>query len=1047
MSMALQTPPARSIAILLVAAALVTGPVTAFAQRYFFENVSVLHGLSSNKVYAVLQDRDGMVWVGTETGLDNYDGITVRTFGTADGTAIGGVRCLLEDREGRLWAGHTDGGITVKEGNRFRAFDLGGKAGSAITGIAEDETGTIWITTARHGAFWCADPPASGTSLEATPLSASGNLRPMLLDVKRLKDGRLCFVEDGGGVVQFRDGRLSPLDLPGVNGIFQPTAIHEDRAGNIWVGTQGGGAMRFPAKGGEPMRFDPTIGLPSATVICFGEDGEGQVWIGTIDGGVGVVKGESLRTYDTRNGLHTQFVRHIATDREGNLLIGTNDSGLDIFKGQRFMSFDGADGLLDAQVWSVMEDRAGRTWFGTNGGIVVLPRDGRGTPDLITAQSGRLSSNFVRCLREDDKGYIWVGTENAGLQRYDPRAGKASWDIELSGTMADGKITALETGQAGELWVGGLNGLRRYLPGSGTVPTVYTTEDGLAGNNITAIHRDSKGTIWVGSTVGGVTRVDNGLAKPVDLGRSFAASCFVEDKSGRLWVGTEGQGIIVLKDGREEQRFTIAQGLLSNTIKALALDGTGNIWIGTNKGLNKWRTTNDGFMAFTERAGFTGIEVKPNAVWTTRNGAIWFGTVNGATRVESEQGLGDGIPPLVAIRGWKVNMEDRPFGAANELPHADNSIRIAFGSVALSDPGAVRYTFRMAGLEDEWQPITSATEAYYPAIPPGTYAFQVKAMDRTGQWSNEPTELRFTILPPWYRTWWFYTILIVSLSAFLFSYVKIRERQLRLRNLVLERKVEQRTAEVVAQSREIEGQKQRIEDLLLNILPKQISEELKEKGKATARRHEEVSVLFTDMKGFTKAAEQMTPEELVHELDECFIRFDEIVGRYGLEKIKTIGDSYMCAGGVPQGDPHHALKCTLAALEVRELMDQWRREREAQGKEPWILRIGIHSGPVVAGVVGRRKFAYDIWGDTVNTASRMESSGEPGQVNVSGATHALIAKYFECEARGQVQAKNKGAIDMYFVRRLKPGWSADGAGLKPNQRLLEALGLAEEEFA
>jgi class 3 adenylate cyclase/sugar lactone lactonase YvrE len=655
-----------------------------------------------------------------------------------------------------------------------------------------------------------------------------------------------------------------------------------------------------------------------------------------------------------------------------------------------------------------------------------------------------LPTNFIRCLREDDKGYMWIGTDNGGLLRYDPRTERITEEVEVR--LGAGKVNALEVGQPGELWIGGLNGLYRYVPGSGTPPAFITTEEGLASNNVVAIYRDKTGTIWVGSTVKGITRIDNGQARPVDLGRSFTATAFVQDDEGRIWVGTEGQGILVLDNGKEVQRFTEAEGLLSNTIKALGRDQSGNVWIGTNKGLNKWRPKKGGFVAFTERAGFTGIEVKPNAVWTTKSGDLWFGTANGATRVGGEKGAERSVAPLVALRGWKVNLEDRPLDEVR-LDHSDRNVRIAYSSVSLSDPGAVRYMYRLQGLDDDWQPITTETDAYYPALPPGDYTFQVKAMDRGGVWSDPPTEMEFTILPPWYRSWWFYTALVALISIVLFSYIKVRERQLRMRNVILERKVEQRTAEVVAQSKEIEGQKVRIEDLLLNILPKEVSDELKEKGRATARRYDQVTVMFTDMKGFTQVAEKMSPEELVSELDACFIHFDEIIGKYGIEKIKTIGDSYMSACGVPSADKHHAVKAVLAAVEVRELMEIWRKEHAAIGKQPWALRIGLHSGPVVAGVVGKRKFAYDIWGDAVNTASRMESSGEPGEVNISGATYALVKDFFECEHRGAVEAKNKGRIDMYFVRRLKATYSKDGHGFRANEALLALLGVGSEQLA
>ncbi len=1019
--------------------------IGASAQRYFFENVGVQEGLPASKVYAALQDGYGLVWVGTEAGLASYDGNTVFNHGTQEGVAPNGARTLLLDKAGHLWAGHLDGGITHYDGSRFRAFNLGKGMNSAITGMVQAADGQYWVSTAGQGAFRFAALPEDGDLIQATRFSEAQGIQNVLLGAVRLADDRLCFVEDKGTIRTWENEGFAELRLPGWQGLFVCNTIFQDSRGAIWLGTRGGGAFKFAQ--GKVEQYSPENGLASGAVYCFGEDDEGQVWVGTMDGGVSMIGEKGVRTFRKSNGLHGTFIRCIERDREGNLLIGTNDGGLDIFKGDRFVSFSTTDGLIDPQVWAVVEDDNGRPWFGTNAGIVILSgREDGGILRTISAQQGMLTDNFIRCLREDDKGYMWIGTDHGGLLRYDPRTDKVTNDIEISATMAEGKITALETGQSGELWVGGLNGLRRYLPGSGTPPTLITEAEGLAGNHVVSIYRDNKGTIWVGSTVKGVTRIDNGQAKTVDLGRSFTATAFVQDTDGRIWVGTEGQGIIVLENGKEAQHFTEAEGLLSNTIKALGHDRQGHIWIGTNKGLNKWRPKKGGFIAFTERAGFTGIEVKPNAVWTTKAGDLWFGTANGATRVGSEKGDERSIAPLVALRGWKVNLEDRPM-KDDQLAHNDRNVRIAYSSVSLSDPGAVRYMYMLQGLDDDWQPITTETDAYYPALPPGHYTFQVKAMDHSGLWSDPPAEYEFTILPPWYRSWWFYTALALVIGVGLFSYIKVRERQLRLRNIILERRVEERTAEVRAQSKEIEGQKVRIEDLLLNILPKEISEELKENGKATARRHNEVTVMFTDMKGFTQVAERMTPEELVNELDDCFIGFDEIIGRYGIEKIKTIGDSYMSACGVPKADAHHAIRAVAAALEVRELMHAWHHKHAAAGRQPWSLRIGLHSGPVVAGVVGKRKFAYDIWGDAVNTASRMESSGEPGEVNISGATYALVAEYFECDHRGQVEAKNKGRIDMYFVRRLKGPYSANSSGTKPNAALLARLGVTSEQLA
>jgi class 3 adenylate cyclase len=234
-------------------------------------------------------------------------------------------------------------------------------------------------------------------------------------------------------------------------------------------------------------------------------------------------------------------------------------------------------------------------------------------------------------------------------------------------------------------------------------------------------------------------------------------------------------------------------------------------------------------------------------------------------------------------------------------------------------------------------------------------------------------------------------------------------------NRVLEQKVVERTTQVVEQRNEAVKQRKRSDELLLNILPAEIAEELKATGAAKAHHIDEVTVLFTDMKDFTLLSEKLTPEELVSELNECFSAFDQIVEKYGLEKIKTIGDAYMAAGGLPSPNttnPQDVVKC---AIEILSFMKELNEGKKLQGKTRLDLRIGIHTGPVVAGIVGLKKFAYDIWGNTVNIANRMEKSGEVGKINISKATFDLVKDQFPCRYRGKIDAKNMGMIDMYFV--------------------------------
>jgi len=251
--------------------------------------------------------------------------------------------------------------------------------------------------------------------------------------------------------------------------------------------------------------------------------------------------------------------------------------------------------------------------------------------------------------------------------------------------------------------------------------------------------------------------------------------------------------------------------------------------------------------------------------------------------------------------------------------------------------------------------------------------------------------------------------------------------------------LEVQSSNLEQQKSQLEYEKEKSDELLKNILPYEIAEQLKNKGKVDAKKYRLTSILFTDFAGFTKLSEQLEPEEIIKELSVYFSKFDEIIDTHFIEKIKTIGDAYMCVGGLPLRNKSNPIDTVLAALEIQKFMKEYNDVRQMKGLPLWELRIGIHTGKVIAGVIGSKKFAYDIWGDAVNTAARMESSGEIGKVNISDTTFKYIADFFDCTSRGKIEVKSKGQVDMYFVNGLKPAFYKDGDSTKPNDTFLEIL--------
>ena len=683
----------------------------------------------------------------------------------------------------------------------------------------------------------------------------------------------------------------------------------------------------------------------------------------------------NFTTFTTDNGLALDATSCSVMDKTGNLWFGTYGGGVSKYNGKSFTNYSTAQGLANNVVFSILEDKTGNLWFGTEGGG-VSKYDGKSFTNYSTAQG--LANNLVWCILEDKTGNLWFGTEEG---------------LSVMGGWEDKNLSKKSHNEG-----------KRF--------TSFKIADGLPDNFVTQVMQMPNGKIAVGTNLGIIfLNVNEDFTKLTDIeifnsntgypvkDVSVGQNCMYLDSKGHIWAGTGSEKTALVRfDYAALHKYTEPPALVIQSIKVKDenicwYDLSEKLKVKSEK-LEGHEGLSTGGNVIEEYSLFKrGLTQTERAAMVNRFGNIQF----------------DGISKFYPIPQNLV------------LPYEHNQIAFDFVAVETDRPFLVKYQYMLEGYDKDWSPVTDKSNANFGNINEGTYTFKLKAQGANGVWC-EPITYTFQVLPPWYRSWWAYLIYLMLFLSALRLFIRWRVRHLNAEKEKLEKTVEERTAEVVAEKKEADKQREeankqrkRSDDLLLNILPEEVAEELKAKGSAEAKQFDEVTVLFTDFKDFTQISEKMTPNELVEELNTFFKAFDEIVTRLNIEKIKTIGDSYMCVGGLPTASPSHAEDVVNAGLEIQAFVQNHSKYRLAQGKEPLLIRIGIHSGPVIAGIVGIKKFAYDIWGDTVNTASRMESSGEAGKVNISGTTYALVKDKFTCTHRGKIQAKGKGKIEMHFV--------------------------------
>ena len=1083
--------------------------LSCFAQKESikFGSLGIKNGLSQSSVNDIVEDKKGFLWFATQDGLNRYDGYKFVIFkhNPSDSNSISDnfINCLFLDKQGNLWAG-TEGGLNKYNSDmeNFTFFPLNSSKSNSLShhiikDIAEDGNGNLWIATMENGL-----KVIEIKDKKVTVFKHNENINSLINDnVLSLitdRDGNIWIGTEGEGINKYdiRTKQLTAYHNRETNKEI-PYSISNlclDVNGKIWIGAMNGVFMFNPNKYSfetpkiivEKAKYNDKI----KKLNKIYQDKSGMIWLATAGNGLFKIdlKANELiwhqRNSEVSNGINSNIIISIFEDRTGNLWFGSNN-GLNKFDRtkQNFSHIqhvpNDKNSLTNNIIWSVIEASDGVLWVGTDAGLNKIDRK-KGIARHFNHGSNTKTSQkneVVFSILEDHNKTLWIGSD-AGLFTFDTKTEKFS-PLKNKNTAVEKlnrqRIYSFLEDRNHNLWIGTKNGLF-VLDKSREKILECLSSDKLSSEQITnnvvrSIKEDRDGNIWIATNSAGLNSTPElkvwkdsinftHYSNQSKSTKGINNNCLYFDINGLLWIGSYGGGLYQFDTGTKQfKQFTEADGLANNVVYGIQGDNQGYLWLSTNKGLSKFNLKSGKFQNYYESDGLQSDEFNTGAHFKGKNGELFFGGINGLNTFNPSKIQINSTPPKVIITELQIfNKKVRILEKKSPLKksiietqeitltHKQGVFTFEYAALHYSAPDKNSYAFIMEGFDEDWNYVAEKRQASYTNLDPGEYVFKVKAANSDGIWSSEIATLNVTVLPPYWKTWWFRSICVFAVLGLFFGISKARINVVKAQKIYLEKQVRERTYEILDKTKKIETQnklleneKGKVEKLLLNMLPQETVEELKTKGKASARHYRTASIMFTDFKGFTQIAEKIRPKDLVSELDYCFIKFDEIIEKYNIEKIKTIGDSYMCAGGLPVRNKSNPIEIVLAALDIQRFMVQLRADKTAKGEQFWELRIGINTGELIAGVVGIKRLAYDIWGDSVNVANRMEMQGEVGKVNISGTTYKHIKYFFDCTYRGKILAKNKGEVAMYFVNRIMPELSADEEGTIPNKLFQERL--------
>ncbi|MCU0359653.1 MAG: SpoIIE family protein phosphatase [Bacteroidia bacterium] len=787
-----------------------------YSQTYHFAHYGVRDGLAQSNVSGIIQDESGYYWIATEGGLSRFDGKNFVNFTVADGLADNNVSAIFQDKNKRIWLGHKNGALTVYDGKVFKEIKsrLLPKD-NKIYSFFQDSKGSLWISTLSAGVIKIVDPSKSlGERMHIIVYSSKDGLSQYVLTTNEDKKGNIWFLTDIGIKIYNNRSRTFEFFRPEGMPLGQIMFLTKDKNSNFIIGTSSGNVSRYNSETGQfsdIIEPKEVLGAAANTgpvyVFAAIEDQNGNVWSSGSEHGVFKYDKSSGKTIllSTGNGLSMNKIKCIVEDREGNILLGTAGEGFEVYSGDRFVSYSKENGMVNNQVWSICQDNTGKYWFGTSDGISVidLKSDNIIKFQNYTTKEG-LSSNDVRSMVCDRAGNMWVGTWGGKVVKFDKSQNRFV-QIPALNDIVYSLVSSLMIDRYDNLWIGTLEGIVRYDLNSGGIKT-FRTIDGLADNDISCLFEATNGDVWIGTKQKGITVFNGKSFKSFnrDNGLTYnSISSITEDKSKRIWIGTEGGGAFVY-DGKGFTNYKIKNGLMSDFISLVTTDKQGNVWFGTNKGISKFKPKDNKFYTYTRGDGFTGVETKLRAVYQEKNSRLWFGTVNGAYCYSPEKDHVVKLEPVCKFTGIRVNQMEVPFDNDLSLSYKENSLIFEFVGISLSNPEGVQYRVQLEGSDENWKALSKENSASYSNLPPNKYVFKVMACNASGVCTQNPISISVVITPPYWKTWWFYLLVFISVSGILFTYIKLRERNLMHEKRVLEEKVNERTAEVVEKNKELD---------------------------------------------------------------------------------------------------------------------------------------------------------------------------------------------------------------------------------------------------